>query len=387
MRYTQEIPDFGGFVFAWVKNFRDVDQASAGTAQSRLWALRGEDSAVTLSESLQSCVVDSKHSNVDWSTLSPKRYCLLPSIRRLILQLNQMQSMEQVLPVIIGPKGSGKTALAGHLRRSASGSIAILTGASGTTVANLIKHVALSAGLSVPKEQVSSEQRLRVLLEHMQAKNKQLTLLVDRGDVLPLPAIAALINLVSVQRQRICLAVVMFGTSALVERIESLVNQGMECVRVRPMPILPLDQNEVRMYVHSCLRAAEAGFPGMHIPDQVIERVARLSQGLPVKAQTLIQTEVLPHLPAEPLPWMVWLSGINGRHVRLLSLALLMGIMVLMIVFPPEAGWFLDESITDQWGAQYSNMSFALVKTMASEMASVLGQGVHVGESLFYALG
>lgn len=372
---------------AWIKRFRGFDQASAGAAQSRLWALRGEDAAATCSEPLQPCAVGLKNSSVDWSTLSPKRYCLLPSIRRLILQLNQMQSMEQVLPVVIGPKGSGKTALAGHLRRSASESIAILTGASGTTVANLIKYIALSAGLSVPKEQVSSEQRLRVLLEHMQAQNKQLTLLVDRGDVLPLPAIAALINLVSVQRQRVSLAIVMFGSSALVERIESLVNQGMECVRIRPMPILPLDQNEVRMYAHSCLRAAEVGFPGMHIPDQVIERVARLSQGLPVKLQALIQTEVLPHLPAEPLPWAVWLSAIHGRHVRWLSLALLSGIIIVMTFFPPEAGWFLDESIMDQWGAQYSNMSFALVKAMASAMASVLGQGVHAGESLFYALG
>jgi type II secretory pathway predicted ATPase ExeA len=368
----------GGILRSWTKKVLPSKNipisSSANSAQQRLWAMRGElqGDAMVAGAMHPHWAPDASNiqdQQLNWSAVSPLHYCLMPSMRRLALQLSEFDGSQQVLPIVVGPTGSGKTALASHLRRTLSGSASILTGASGATVANIIKHIALAVGLPVPRMQGTSEANLNALMEQMLQQNKRLTLLVDRADAMPLPGLAALVHLVSAQHKFHCLTITLFGRQGLVERVESLVNQGLQCVKVKPLPVLPLEPREVRMYIHACLRAAQVGFIGMQIPDAVVQRVTRLSQGLPSKVQSLLQTEVVPYLPKPPSVWVAWLLDHRGSQTRALSVVMLVMLMMMMTWLPSEQ-WPAFSSAG--FLAQYVSASDAIVQVLADGLAIIV---------------
>ncbi|MBM93229.1 MAG: hypothetical protein CMF51_00555 [Legionellales bacterium] len=369
----------------FVRKAPNQSQRSAQAAQSRLWALRGEgivdehltqissekDDVGPLNNDL--VIKNSRTQSIDWARLAPNHYCLLPSVRRLVLQLNSIQTAVQTLPIIIGPEGSGKTALASYVRRANhEDKTVILTGAAGTTVTNLIKYIVSAVGIEMPEPEVNLEGRLRTLIESMKHQEVSLNILVDRADSIPLPTLAALIHLMSIQKSDVILSVTLLGSVNLVERVESMISQSMECVRVRAMPIMPLNAHEVRAYIHACLKAAGVERLGIYIPETVVQRVTELSKGIPLNIQGLIQSEVLPYLPAPSQPWVIREIQSILVNVRSWSILMLLLSLIALKAMPFNDIFSKVYTTAQHWEAAYIDFSFDWVHSGAEHLVRLV---------------
>jgi type II secretory pathway predicted ATPase ExeA len=267
---------------ASVQNYsKDIGfKQSANTAHSRLLALRGEGLAPNISQS------------------SPAHYCILSSVRRIKLALSNYELQPQILPIIIGPSGSGKSALANHLRCSLPNSSSFLTGTTGLNVNNLIKHIALAGDISISSA-ISSEDRLNDLVEQLKLHNRTLTVLIDKADSLSVTCLAAIVHLVSYQRQQKNLTIVLFGYQDLSDKLSSLIGNNLQCVQLKTIPLLPLTSDEVKVYMGACLKASGIKINRFKLDDSLVLKIRKLSNGLPGNIQNLLATEIIPHLKLE----------------------------------------------------------------------------------------
>ena len=235
---------------------------------------------------------------------------------------NHLETETQVIPVIVAPHGGGKSALANHLRRVITKNSTIITGTAGLTVNNLIKHISLSSKIDFTKSSDSSEYLLTSLVDQLMFSGKRVTVLIDQADALSLSCLAAIVYLASYQKNNKCLSIILFSQQSLLERLNSLISSNLHCVRIKSLPILPLNDAEVKLYTASCLKSIGLNLRSLPLDDNLISKIKRISNGLPINIQTLLAKEIVPNLNLEqPTPLASMLTG--PRAISIFALILM----------------------------------------------------------------
>jgi type II secretory pathway predicted ATPase ExeA len=91
-------------------------------------------------------------------------------------------------------------------------------------------------------------------------------------------------------------------------------------VRLKTMPILPLNNDEIKVYMGACLKSSGIKINRFKIDDNLIVKVRTLSNGLPGNIQNLLAKEIIPHLKLETDAT----NTLNSKRVLSLFLLLIM---------------------------------------------------------------
>lgn len=197
-----------------------------------------------------------------------------PAQRKPLLgQLHHLARYSQLLLVVSGPQGSGKTLLRQALVASSNKQTVlsvVVSAKVSVSVDSVLRQIALGLGLAR-----FDEQSILARVEEHMATGQEVYLLVDDADLLETDALDALLALAegsSMGRPHVFL----FGKPELVSRLQTL-SEGEE--RFHALPLKPYTLEETRGYL--ALRLEGAGGDLELFNEETIERIHRQSAGWP----------------------------------------------------------------------------------------------------------
>lgn len=204
----------------------------------------------------------------------PPGFRFFPAQRKPLLgQLHHLARYSQLLLVVSGPRGSGKTLLRQALVASSKKQTTlpvIVSGKNSAQVEGILRQIAMGLGLAR-----ADERSILAQVEELAAVGQEVYLLVDDAELLETTALDALLALAeggAMGRPHVFL----FGQPELVARLQSLCN-GEE--RFHVLSLKPYEREETRDYL--ALRLERAGRDIELFSSEDIDRIHLQSEGWP----------------------------------------------------------------------------------------------------------
>lgn len=208
-----------------------------------------------------------------------------PAQRKPLLgQLHHLARYSQLLLVVSGPRGSGKTLLRQALVASSNKQTVlsiVVSGKASVQVEGILRQIAMGLGLAR-----SDEQSILAQVEELVAVGQEVYVLVDDAELLETGALEALLALAegsAMGRPHVFL----FGEPELVSRLQAL-SDGEE--RFHALKLKPYTLEETRDYLAQRLEGAGGDIE--LFSDEDIERIHQQSEGWPGEINRLAR-EVL----------------------------------------------------------------------------------------------
>lgn len=205
-------------------------------------------------------------------------YYVTPQLNQRVNLILHLVQYSDLMLVVTGARGSGKTALIGHLLGDAGPrwrTCRIETDAE-TDPGLLLSRVV--AGFALPERSTDAGDPLAALETYLQGLRKgamRPVLVIDEAHLLPTVSLDPLARLAA-DRKRLGLGIVLFGEPPLLERVGRSVGSGL----LHVIDIPALTEEQVGEYLD--LRLGWAGLRGRRpVNDETVHALYKSSRGLP----------------------------------------------------------------------------------------------------------
>jgi DamX protein len=198
-----------------------------------------------------------------------------PAQRKPVLgQLHHLARYSQLLLVVCGPEGSGKTLLRQALVASTNKQSVVsvvVSARGGEDAPSLLRQVAQGLGT-----QAADAQSIQAQVVQLGLTGQEIYLLVDDAEALRPDALQALLALAEGNADGRA-HVFLFGESSLIERLDDLGDGGEECFHV--IELQPYEEEETRAYLARRLEGAGQGIE--ILSDEQVAQIHAQSEGWP----------------------------------------------------------------------------------------------------------
>jgi DamX protein len=285
-----------------------------------------------------------------------------PAQRKSVLgQLHHLARYSQLLLVVSGPEGSGKTLLrkalvAGTNKQAVHNLVVCAQGAVGATA--LLAQIA--QGLQAPQSDAAA---ILAQVEQFALTGQEVYLLVDDAEQLSDTALEALLLLAAGDAQGRP-HVFLFGDVTLAPRLEPLVDDQEQ--RFHVIELQPYDQDETRDYLAQRLEGA--GQDIALLSDEQVEQIHRRAQGWPGAINWVAHELLIEAMLAQRSALR---AGLSLRKKQLLVLA--------VVLVGSSAAWLMQN--TEQSGPDSVVVQLPLLPSEAPPAAAI-SQAPWVDEAL-----
>jgi len=210
-------------------------------------------------------------------------YYLSPQWEEYLKMLQQFSCEKNVMSVVTGVSGTGKTTLMEQFLSRNDGSVRVhqMNGDSKLTSERLLRL--LSQVFDLPQTTGDAiEEQLDELLTNIQYSNQECLLLIDDADELPEDTVDSMLYLVEQQSEsQMPFHVILFGRPQLKKFFAAFKGTDIEKILCH-IVLEPFSLKETRFYIQECLM--EAGWRGdLPFPDADVTNIYRASDGVPAR--------------------------------------------------------------------------------------------------------